>query len=51
MPSVAYLKNKPYILKWNQQHREKVREWARVNKRKRDSYNREWKALCNILLD
>jgi hypothetical protein len=50
MPSEAYLKNKPYILKWNALHKDKVREWARNLKRRKDSYSKEWKALCNIQL-
>ena len=50
MPSASYLKNKPYILKWNAQNKDKVREWARNLKRKKDLYTREWKALCNISL-
>ena len=50
MPSLAYLKNKPYILKWNELHKDKVREWARNLKRRKDAYSKEWKALCNIQL-
>ena len=50
MPSVSYLKNKDYVLKWNDLHRDKVREWARNNKRLKDAYKKEWKALCNIML-
>ena len=50
MPSIAYLKNKQYVLKWNENNKDKVREWARNHKRGKDLFKKEWKSFCNILL-
>jgi hypothetical protein len=50
MPSAKYLKNKQYALVYNEKNKDKIREMNRINKRKYDTFWREFRRLSSILL-
>ena len=50
MLSESYIKNKQYALKYNAKNKDKIREINRLNKRKYDTFWREFRRLSNILL-
>jgi DNA replication protein DnaD len=50
MPSDLYQKNKQYALAYNAKNKERIREINRINKRKYDTFWREFKRLSFILL-
>lgn len=50
MPSVSYLKNKHHVLNYNAKNPDRVREWARVNKRRYDIFHRECRRLAAIMM-
>lgn len=49
--ALSYSKNKPHILKWRENNRDRYNEINKVNKRKSDNWKKIKRIFCNILLD